>query len=181
LNWRFGYYNNLSVGGTAGTDRLNRLKAWAGSLQVEMRRNSDGWDAQAVTPAGQGCVRGPLFSWYTNIPGFEVTESQVEEAVCGQNEEAQGQTSSEGSWSPFNLSPPAIDASYTNSSGYYWYWTQTFYRKPANRGQTFRLQTEYELNESICYPPHPLCPGEPGWPSQPSFDIVAATQRSESY
>lgn len=180
MNWRFGYYNNLSSGGTAGTDRLNRLKNWAGSFQVEMRRNSEGWDAQSWTwnPGQLSCSKGPIYSWYTNIPGFEVTEAQIEENDCFADEEAQGKTTSESSWSTFNLSPPGIDASYTNTSGYYWYWTQTFYRKLPNRGQSFRLQTEYELNESPCYPPLPICPGEA---LPPSYDTVAATQRSESY
>lgn len=46
LRWRMAYYDGMPY--AEGTNRLNRLKNWAGAFQVEMRRNTDGWDGAEV-------------------------------------------------------------------------------------------------------------------------------------
>lgn len=156
---RAAYYDHIS---NEGTERLNRLNNWAGSLQWEFRRNADGWDAGQIF----GCSIWSVYTYYTNIPGFEVTTNQIEEnEACGGDEEAQGKTSTLSALSAYYLG----DASGANNT--YWYYKQLFLRKSANQGQWFRLQTEFELNEYDSYP-------VPIW-GDTKFDIVIPTQRDE--
>jgi len=176
VEWRVAYYDGMPA--SEGTARLNRLKSWAGALQLEMRRGtssgaiSDGWDAAAGDGFSPLCNWATLWPWSTNIPGFQVTNFQIEEShelsyQCpGQDEEVQGKSTSESSWNPTSIS----DASASLNSGY-WYWRQTFLRRTANQGQSFRLQNEFELNEDGRYPPV----------TDTSFDNVVATQRQETY
>lgn len=177
VRWRFAYYDGMPT--NEGTNRLNRLKDWAsgglfggGAWQVEMRRNSDGWDAAEVgwTPF-TGCYIVEIYDWWSTVPGFSVGYDTVEESLpsewnpqvsCEDDEEAEGKSSD---WS--NLSAMTIsDASQAMSTGPWWHYKQTFLRREARQGYGFRLQTEFELKEP--------------WPDT-SFDVVIATQRAETY
>lgn len=131
-----------------------------------------------MTFGSPSCSVTAVYPWNSTIPGFQVTVSQMEESYpahweapwqpfCGMQEEAQGKTSDEANWVPFLIT----EATQAVGNGPWWHYTQTFLRRPANQGQGFRLQTEFELNEAGSYPP----------PFGESFDNVVGTQRSESY